>query len=134
MELLLDIFSWALLLLGGFFVVVGSLGLVRMPDFFTRVHAASITDTLGAGLIIAGLLLQSPHWLGSVKLILIMLFLVLTGPAATHALAKAALHGGLRPHSDDSDDGQGHSHGSGRGDSDFVAGVPVQQEDKSSNS
>jgi multicomponent Na+:H+ antiporter subunit G len=106
MGILLDILSWVLLLAGGFFVVVGSLGLVRMPDFFTRVHAASITDTLGAGLIIAGLLLQSPHWLGSVKLVLIMLFLVFTGPAATHALAKAALHGGLRPHNDDSDDNE----------------------------
>jgi len=106
MGILLDIFSWVLLLAGGFFVVVGRLGLVRMPDFFTRVPAASIPYTLGAGLIIAGLLLQSPHWLGSVKLILIMLFLVLTGPAATHALAKAALHGGLRPHNDDSDDSE----------------------------
>ncbi len=106
MSLMIDLLSWALLLSGGFFVVVGSLGLLRMPEFFTRVHAASITDTLGAGLIIIGLLLQSPEWLGAVKLILIMVFLVLTGPAATHALAKAALHGGLRPHDSTSDDDQ----------------------------
>ncbi|MFT5448965.1 MAG: multicomponent Na+:H+ antiporter subunit G [Gammaproteobacteria bacterium] len=131
MGLLLDILSWALLLAGGFFVVVGSLGLVRMPDFFTRVHAASITDTLGAGLIVAGLLLQSPHWLGSVKLMLIMVFLVLTGPAATHALAKAALHAGLRPHNDNDngDDGQGNGQSNGN----VAAGDSVPREDKSSN-
>ena len=50
MAVLVDLLSWLLLLSGGFFVVVGSMGLVRMPDFFTRVHAASITDTLGANL------------------------------------------------------------------------------------
>jgi multicomponent Na+:H+ antiporter subunit G len=93
----LDAMSWVLLLGGGFFVLVGSIGLVRFPEFFTRIHAASITDTLGAGLIILGLLLQSPHWLISAKLVLIVLFLLATGPTATHALAKAALHGGLRP-------------------------------------
>lgn len=97
MELFLDLLSWPLLVAGSFFVFTGSLGLVRMPGFFTRVHAASITDTLGAGLILAGLLLQSPDLLGAAKLVLIFLFMVITGPAATHALAKAALHGGLRP-------------------------------------
>ena len=97
MSALLDVASWLLLLAGGFFVLVGSLGLVRMPGFFTRIHAASITDTLGAGLILLGLLLQSPEPLGAIKLVLILVFLVITGPAATHALAKAALHGGLRP-------------------------------------
>ena len=97
MALLLDVLSWLLLIAGGFFVVVGALGLVRMPEFFSRIHAASITDTLGAGLIVLALLLQSPEPLGAFKLILILVFLVITGPTATHALAKAALHGGLRP-------------------------------------
>jgi len=97
MSLLLDLLSWPLLLSGGFFVMVGSLGLLRMPAFFTRIHAASITDTLGAGLILLGLLLQSPDLIVAVKLVLVFLFLALTGPTATHALAKAALHGGLRP-------------------------------------
>ena len=97
MALLLDVLSWVLLISGGFFVLVGSVGLVRMPDFFTRIHAASITDTLGAGLVILGLLLQSTGALGAFKLVLILAFLVITGPTATHALAKAALHGGLRP-------------------------------------
>jgi multicomponent Na+:H+ antiporter subunit G len=97
MDLLADILSWLLLVTGGFFVVVGSLGLVRMPQFFARVHAASITDTLGAGLILLGLLLQTPEFISGIKLVLIFVFLVITGPTATHALAKAALHGGLRP-------------------------------------
>ena len=101
MALLADILSWLLLCAGGFFVAVGSLGLLRFPDFFCRIHAASITDTLGAGLIILGLLLQSPHWLVAAKLIMIVIFLVVTGPTATHALAKAALHGGLSPEPSD---------------------------------
>ena len=105
MSLLLDILSWPLLVAGGFFVVVGSLGLVRMPEFFTRIHAASITDTLGAGLILAGLVLQSPNAIAVIKILFIFVFLVLTGPAATHALAKAALHSGLRPKTVD-DSGQ----------------------------
>lgn len=99
MALLADLLSWVLLLAGGFFVVVGSVGLIRLPEFFSRIHAASITDTLGAGLLVAGMALQSPSWLGAVKLVLILVFLEVTGPAATHALAKAALHGGIRPRS-----------------------------------
>ncbi len=97
MVLLADIASWVLLLSGGFFVVVGSLGLVRMPSFFSRIHAASITDTLGAGLMLLGMLLQAPNLIGAIKLVLIFVFLVVTGPTATHALAKAALHAGLKP-------------------------------------
>ena len=95
--LLADIASWVLLLTGGFLVVVGSVGLVRFPDFFTRMHSVSITDTLGAGLMMAGLLLQAPDWHVAVRLLLIIAFLLFTTPTATHALAKAALHGGLRP-------------------------------------
>lgn len=97
MALLADIASWILLLAGGFLVVVGSLGLVRFPDLFTRMHSVSITDTLGAGLMMAGLLLQSPDWSVAVRLVLITAFLLLTSPTATHALAKAALYGGVRP-------------------------------------
>ncbi len=97
MAILVDLLSWLLLLSGGFFVLVGSLGLNRMPDFYTRNHATSIIDTLGAGLIIAGLILQSPDWIGAVKLALIMIFLFITSPTSTHALAKSALHGRLEP-------------------------------------
>ena len=97
MEMLLNGLSWICLLSGGFSVVTGGIGLLRFPDFFTRLHAASVTDTLGAGLILLGLMLQSGFSQASVKLILILVFLFFSSPTATHALAKAALHGKLVP-------------------------------------
>ncbi len=98
MSAVLDMISWALLLAGSFFVFIGAVGLLRFPEFFTRMHGAGVTDTLGAGLMLAGMLLQSGHWIVAAKLFLIFLFLMVTGPTATHALAKAALHGGVKPH------------------------------------
>ena len=59
MSLALDIASWFLLLAGGAFCLVGALGMLRMPDFYTRIHAASVSDAVGAGLILTGLLLQA---------------------------------------------------------------------------
>ncbi len=97
MSAVLDALSWALLCAGGFFAVVGALGMLRMPDFYTRAHAASVVDTLGAGLILAGLLLQAGDALVAVKLVFIGLLLFFTSPAATHALARAALLRGLAP-------------------------------------
>ncbi|MCG8379918.1 MAG: monovalent cation/H(+) antiporter subunit G [Proteobacteria bacterium] len=82
---------------GAVAIVIGLIGVYRMPDFFTRLHAASIVDTLGTIFIIFGLLLYSGINLVSAKLILIMLFVLITTPAAAHALAKSALHGNLRP-------------------------------------
>ncbi len=98
MSLILDLLSWALLLAGSFFVFTGAVGLLRLPNFFTRMHGAGVTDTLGAGLMLMGMLFQSGAWIVAAKLILIFLFMLITGPTATHALAKAALHGGLKPH------------------------------------
>jgi multicomponent Na+:H+ antiporter subunit G len=82
--------SWFCLVAGGFFCMSGALGLVRMPDFYTRMHAASVTDTLGAGLILFGLLLQAGLTLIAAKLVIIGLLIFFTSPTATHALAKAA--------------------------------------------
>lgn len=93
--LVLDIVSSILLLAGVFFGLTGAVGLFRFPDFFTRVHAASITDSIAAILIIAGLLLQTSFDLNTAKLIFILLFLMITSPTASHALAKSARHGGL---------------------------------------
>ena len=93
----LDGLSWVLLAAGGAFCAIGALGLLRMPDFFTRMHAASVTDTLGAGLILLGLILQAGPSLASVKLIAIGLLIFFTSPTATHALARAALARGLKP-------------------------------------
>jgi len=95
--MIVDLLSWFLLATGGALIVIGGIGLARLPDFFNRLHAVSIPDTLGAGLVIGGLILQSGLTLVSLKLLLILLFLLFTGPTATHALAKAALHGNLTP-------------------------------------
>ena len=97
MDIALDVLSWAFLLLGGFFGLVGGIGLIRLPDVYTRMHAAGLADTLGMGLILLGLGLQSGLSLVSVKLVLIFVFMVFTNPTATHALAKAALRSGLKP-------------------------------------
>jgi multicomponent Na+:H+ antiporter subunit G len=91
MTVLIDLLSWLILLGGVAFALIGSVGLLRMPDFYTRLHAAGITDTLGAGLILLGLMLQAGWTLISVKLLLILIFLWFTGPIATHALSRAAL-------------------------------------------
>jgi len=96
-SLLIDGLSWALLLGGGAFCMIGALGLVRMPDFYTRMHAASVTDTLGAGLTLLGLMLQAGQTLVTVKLLVIGVLLFFTSPAATHALAQAARARGLEP-------------------------------------
>jgi multicomponent Na+:H+ antiporter subunit G len=96
-SLAVDIASWLLLGVGGVFCVIGGIGLIRMPDFYTRVHAASVTETLGAGLILAGLMLQAGLTLVCVKLVMIGLLIFFTSPTATHALTRAALTRGLEP-------------------------------------
>lgn len=97
MSMLVDGLSWICLVAGGLLVLVGGIGLLRLPDFFTRLHAAGITDTMGAGLVLLGLALQSGLGLVTIKLILLYGFLLFTSPTATHALAKAAIHGKIRP-------------------------------------
>ncbi len=97
MTLLIDILSWALLVGGCFFILTGSIGLLRMPDFFSRTHPAGMIETLGASLIIGGLILQSGFNQVTIKLVLILVLLFLTSPTATHALAQAALASGLKP-------------------------------------
>ena len=97
MNLLIDILSWVLLAGGSFFVLTGSIGLVRMPDFFSRTHPAGLIDTVGASLIVGGLILQSGFTQDTIKLVLILILLFLTSPTATHALAQAALADGLEP-------------------------------------
>lgn len=91
----LDVASGALLAAGGFFCIVGAVGLLRMPDFFTRTHAASLVETLGAGLILAGLALQAGFTLALLKLVILGLMILFASPTATHALAKAARERGV---------------------------------------
>ena len=100
-----DMVSWACILLGSFFCIVGGIGILRLPDFFSRLHGSSITDTLGAGLIFIGLMVHSGFSLVTVKLVMILFFLLLTSPTAAHAIAKAALMEGLKPLLDEEAEG-----------------------------
>ena len=97
MTALLGGLSWALLVGGGFFCIVGAIGMLRMPDFYTRMHAASLIDTLGAGLMLAGLVLQAGLTLVAAKLAMVGLLILFASPTATHALARAAMSRGLEP-------------------------------------
>lgn len=97
MDIALDLLSWALLLGGGFFAVAGGIGVIRLPDFYTRLHASGITDTGAAYLILAGLMIQGGLTLITVKLALIGLFMFFSNPTATYALAAAAHRSGIEP-------------------------------------
>jgi len=110
LEILLAILVWLFLLAGAFFAIVGGIGIVRLPEFFSRLHGGGITDTLGAGLIMVGLLIHTlggaltepntelvGHLLTAFKLVMILFFLTVTSPTACHALAKSALTQGLKP-------------------------------------
>lgn len=92
-----DIIGGALITIGAFFYVVGAIGIYRMPDVFTRMHAAGISDTVGAGLLLTGMMFLAGFSLVTVKLVIILGFILFTSPIATHALAQAALHEGLKP-------------------------------------
>tara|TARA_B100001173_G_scaffold302313_1_gene303875 strand:- start:899 stop:1261 length:363 start_codon:yes stop_codon:yes gene_type:complete len=99
LETVLQILSWALIISGSFFVVVGAIGTLRFPDFWARLHAASVTDSGGVILLLAGMCIQAGLTLITAKLLIIGLFLFITGPTSTHAVANAALVSGLRPKS-----------------------------------
>jgi multicomponent Na+:H+ antiporter subunit G len=94
---ILDIASWSLLIAGTAFCIIGAIGLIRMPDFYTRMHAASVIETLGVGLILLGLVLQAGFSLVTVKLLMIGLLVFFASPTASHALARSALLRGLKP-------------------------------------
>ena len=102
-----DIASWIFLVLGAFFCMTGGLGLLRFPDFYSRLHGGGITDTLGAGVILIGLMFQGGWSMVTVKLVMILGFLLLTSPTSTHALSKAAFSSGLEPLTKDGDADRG---------------------------
>ena len=95
--MILEFTSWALILGGAVLGIVGGIGIHRFPDFYTRMHAASTTDTLCAALFLLGLGLQAGLSLVSFKLFLIFAFFFFTSPTASHALGKAAVLGKLKP-------------------------------------
>ena len=97
MDMLIDLAGWVLLTSGSAFVFIGGLGALRLPDFYSRMHAASLTDGMGTILILLGIMTQAGMSLATIKLFTILAFLLLTGPTAAYALANAALLSGLKP-------------------------------------
>ena len=97
LEIIINLFSWFFIVSGSVFVVIGAVGTIRFPDFWSRLHAASITDSAGMILLVIGMCLQAGPTLVTVKLLIIGVFLFITGPTSTHAVANAALVTGLRP-------------------------------------
>jgi multicomponent Na+:H+ antiporter subunit G len=107
---MLEILTWLVFASGAFFLIAGGIGLIRFPDFYTRMHAAGMTDTMGAGLMLLGMVLQSGDALTSVKLVLIGFFIFFTSPTSTYAIANAAFSQGLKPIvADDPDEGDSSS-------------------------
>jgi multicomponent Na+:H+ antiporter subunit G len=89
--------AYVLIYAGAAFCLIGAIGVLRFPDVYSRMHAAGVTDTLGALLVLAGLVPLAGFSLATAKLLFILAFLWMASPTATHALAKAADHGGVRP-------------------------------------
>ena len=97
MDMATDIVTWACVIAGSIMALIGAVGMIRLPDVFQRMHAAGIIDTLGVGLILGGLIFQAGWSAVTIKLVLILVFIFFTSPTATHALAQAALNGGVKP-------------------------------------
>tara|TARA_X000000368_G_scaffold61140_1_gene43090 strand:- start:861 stop:1175 length:315 start_codon:yes stop_codon:yes gene_type:complete len=90
MEYLSEIFSWIFIVLGSLLILVGSVGLIRLPDFWSRLHAASISDTGGVFFLILGMMLQASSIWIFLKLLAVGIFLFISSPTASHAIANAA--------------------------------------------
>jgi multicomponent Na+:H+ antiporter subunit G len=97
MEFILSLLSGFFLLFGSFLCLSGGVGILRFPDFYTRMHAAGVTDTLAAAMILIGLMLQNPETLVIIKLMFILLMTLFISPAASHALGQAAVLNNLPP-------------------------------------
>ena len=95
--MLIDISSWILILIGCIFSIISAIGILRLPDVYTRMHAAGLGDTLALGAFGFGMMLQAGWTIVSVKLLLILLFMFFASPTTTHALAKAAMAGKIKP-------------------------------------
>lgn len=107
MDTIVNMSSALCLLLGSFLCLSGGVGIIRFPDFYTRMHAVGVTDTLAAAMILIGLMLQNPEGLVLLKLLLILLMTIFISPVASHALAKAAFKNDLVPLSYSNDNKRG---------------------------
>ena len=97
MMLIIDVLAVLFMVGGALFMLVGSVGINRMPDFYTRAHAAGKVDTLGIMMFLTGMIFFEGLTINSAKLLLIIAFVALTSPVATHALTRRALLFGLKP-------------------------------------
>jgi multicomponent Na+:H+ antiporter subunit G len=89
MSLLLDIFSVVAIVAGGFFYLAGTVGLLRFPDAYTRLHALTKADNLGLALVVIGLLPQVGSLLAGLKLLLVWLLVMLSGAAVSQLIARS---------------------------------------------
>ncbi len=92
-----DVISWVMIIVGSFFLVVGAIGLIRMPDIFTRMHALSVSETMGVGFLLGGMMVQAGFTLVAFKLICLFVLLFFTSPIASHAISRAAMADGVEP-------------------------------------
>jgi multicomponent Na+:H+ antiporter subunit G len=86
-----------LIVIGLFFLVVGSIGMLRLPDVFTRAHALSLTDSLGAVFVLAGLAVYEGFTFNFLRIVVVLLLILLMNPVISHATVRAAYRSGLRP-------------------------------------
>jgi multicomponent Na+:H+ antiporter subunit G len=93
----INIISTVLMAGGAFFMITGAVGLLRLPDFYTRLHATGKCDTLGEVLIIVGCMIYQGWSFITIKLFFLMLFIFIANPVATHAIMKAAYVTGVKP-------------------------------------
>lgn len=98
---MLDSIATLLIALGCFLGLIGGLGVIRLPDFYSRLHAVGITDTMCSFFILSGLVIHSGYSLATVKLLFVFLFLLFTSPASSFALANSAWKWGLKPRKDE---------------------------------
>lgn len=102
----MNITSGLFLLVGSFLCLTGGLGILRFPDFYTRMHAVGVTETLATAMILIGLILHNPDFFVDVKLMIILLMTLFISPTASHALANAAMHDDLAKQKDDKPDSE----------------------------
>ncbi len=102
LDIVINGVSWVSIVTGSIFLIIGATGIIRFPDFWSRLHAAAIVDSAGAGLLLLGMALQAGLTFVTIKLVLIGIFLLITGPTSTHAIANAAFVSGSRPLGDKS--------------------------------
>ena len=97
MDIFINISSALFLLIGSFLCISGGVGILRFPDFYTRMHAVGVTETLASAMILIGLILHNPDFLVDIKLMIILVMTLFISPTASHALANAAMHNDLMP-------------------------------------